>query len=153
MAKAEKIITTNQRTFLATMAVAVPAVAVMALTSPPRDPIFDAIDAHREAIAKFNTEHERPVAAGGPDGSNWHPAQAALMAEVAAAKALIETAPTTRAGLRALERHLHEDDSRLALHFIKRPFTVDGRRMGAVSGGSEGVDWLIAQRAAEIGTV
>jgi hypothetical protein len=35
--------------------------------------------------------------------------QAALWAEHAAAKALIETAPTTRAGLRTLESYLRED--------------------------------------------
>jgi hypothetical protein len=68
-----------------------------------------------------------------------------------AAKALVDTAPTTPAGLRALEVHLREEDSRLALNFIERPVMIDGRHACTFSGGPEGVDWLIAKRAAGLG--
>ena len=40
--------------------------------------------------------------------------QAAFSAQLAAANALIDTAPTTRAGLRALETHLCDDRTRNA---------------------------------------
>jgi hypothetical protein len=108
---------------------------------------FAAIDAHRKTAGKFQAENEK-LAAAGIDGANWMPSQAALLAEVAAAKALIGTAPSTRAGVQALERHLRED-SRLALYFIERTVTIDGCTSIA-SGTPEGVDWLIAKRAAEI---
>ena len=44
-----------------TLRAAVPAVAVMALTTPSADadPIFAAIDAHRETVGKFDIERER----------------------------------------------------------------------------------------------
>jgi hypothetical protein len=71
------------------------------------DPIFAAIAEHQASIQNADRENERLEAAD-PDG-DWRPTHAALMAEGAAAKALIETPPTTRAGLRALEDHLRED--------------------------------------------
>jgi hypothetical protein len=144
---------TTRRTFLSIVSAGIAAGATALAAVPalalPVDPIYSAIAAHREAIANFNTENAKLTAAGGPDVSDCRPAQAALSAECAAAKAVVATAPTTRAGLRALEVHLREDDSRLALHFIERPVTVDGLHMGTVSGGP--VDWLIAKRAAELG--
>ena len=74
--------------------------------------------------------------------------QAALMAECKTAKVVIDTPPSTQAGLRALEGHLREDDSRLALHFIRRTVTYDeGRRTATVG---DGIDWLISKWAAEI---
>jgi hypothetical protein len=74
--------------------------------------------------------------------------QAAVMAEYAAAGALIETAPTTRAGLRALESLLREDRSSSARWCIRMP-TECGYYLS--SDRPEGVDWLIAKLAAEIG--
>jgi hypothetical protein len=77
--------------------------------------------------------------------------QAALWAEHAAAKALIETAPTTRAGLRALESYLREDRNNNARMGIQMTGTMEsGRTYTWSSGGPESVDWLIAKRAAEI---
>jgi hypothetical protein len=82
------------------------------------------------------------------------PAQTALLAEFAAAKALIATAPTTRAGLRALAAHLREDDSFLALRFIQHPQTLEWcekfGKLTAEARDRDLVDWLIAQRAAEL---
>ena len=77
--------------------------------------------------------------------------QAALWAELAAAKALIETAPTTRAGLRALESYLRKDRNNNARMGIQMTGTMEsGRTYTWSSGGPESVDWLIAKRAAEI---
>jgi hypothetical protein len=109
MTKAKKLNTTNRRAFLA----AVPAVALAAaLPSLPADadPIFSKINAHREAAATFWVENSKltDVVAR---GNNWMPSQAAaaLMAAYAAGDELIATAPTTRAGVRALERHLRDE--------------------------------------------
>jgi hypothetical protein len=146
MTKAKESNTTTRRTLL----VAVPAVAVMALTTPSADadPIFAAIDAHREADGKVDTEHAKLVAVG-LDGDNWMPTQAALMAECAAAKALIGTTPTTRAGLLALEAHLRDDRHRSARWAIRIPVILDGFRATS-NCEQEAVDWLIAQRASEM---
>jgi hypothetical protein len=104
MPKANDFNTTNRRAFLRTMAVPAVAGAVMALTPPSADPIFAAMDAHRDRMEVTDRANER-LAAAGPDG-DYRPMQAALWAEHADARALIETAPTTRAGLRALDSYL-----------------------------------------------
>jgi hypothetical protein len=122
----------------------------MALTpSADADPIFAAMDAHRDRMDVTDRANER-LAAAGPDGDS-RPMQAALWAEHAAAKALIETAPTTRAGLRALESYLREDRNNNARMGIQMTGTMEsGRTYTWSSGGPESVDWLIAKRAAEI---
>jgi hypothetical protein len=114
------------------------------------DPILAAIDAHREAVGKFDTENERLAAAGGPDGSNWHPAQAALLAATAAKKALVDTAPTTHAGLRALEDYLYDEDNRSVVLCIEQTGTTEDGCTYITWGGPDSVRWLIAKRAAEI---
>ena len=61
------------------------------------------------------------------------------------------TAPSTRAGLRALEAHLREDLHRSARAFIKITFATEtGDTYTYANWGLESVDWLIAKRAAEI---
>jgi hypothetical protein len=65
-----------------------------------------------------------------------------------AAKAVVETAPTTAAGLGALADHLRQYfsyGSGAALQ-ISRPF--GGSMMG---GGRGAAEWLIAKRATELG--
>ena len=150
MPKAEEFNTTNRRAFLTTTAAAVVAGAVMALSpSAEADPIFAAMDAHRDRLDVTDRANER-LAAAGPDGDS-RPMQAALWAELAAAKALIETAPTTRAGLRALESYLRKDRNNNARMGIQMTGTMEsGRTYTWSSGGPESVDWLIAKRAAEI---
>ena len=86
------------------------------------DPIFAAIDTHRETVGNADRANERLTAAG-PDG-DWRPTHAALVAEIAAAKALIGTAPTTHAGLRALEEYLRRNDH--VSRGIERTVTTDG---------------------------
>jgi len=76
--------------------------------------------------------------------------QAALLAECAAAWVLIETAPTTYVGLRALERHLRDDRNCGAIHFIQHTFTTDGCTYTISGDLDQGVNRLIAKRAAEI---
>jgi hypothetical protein len=151
MAKATESNTTNRRALLS-MAVAIPAVMAPISLSADADPIFAAIDRHQETAGKVDTEAARLVAVG-LDGDNWMPMQAALLADCAAGNALIETAPNTRAGLRALDDHLRKDRNRNALWFVKRPILdgLDGRHLGFIASTEpEAVDWLIAKHAAEI---
>jgi hypothetical protein len=63
---------------------------------------------------------------------------------------MIDTAPTTQAGLRALGAHLLDDRYAHARGFIRVPpgrdymFSLDSTR------NQKNVEWLIAKRAAEI---
>jgi hypothetical protein len=76
--------------------------------------------------------------------------EAAIRAGNLAAAALIDTAPTTQAGLRALQSHLLDDRYAHARGFIRVPpgrdfmFSLDSTR------NHKNVDFLIAKRAAEI---
>ncbi|MDE5454151.1 hypothetical protein GWE18_15085 [Bradyrhizobium sp. CSA112] len=86
----------------------------------------------------------------GPENASHLPIEAAVAAELDAAKALINTAPSTQIGLRALEAHLREDRHRQARGFIARTHATE---IGTYTSGDwslENVDWLIAKRAAEI---
>jgi hypothetical protein len=121
------------------------------------DPIFAAIYAHRQAVTALETMNAKVVA---EDLHEWDgpfkiaPAglSIALSATLAPAEALMDTAPTTRAGLRAFEGYLLEDGMgpRMVRPMIKYPSTVEGITFISAGVGPEGVDWLIAKRAAEI---
>jgi hypothetical protein len=112
------------------------------------DPILAAIAEHRASVQKTDRANETLLAAG-PDG-DWRPTHAALVAENAAARVLIGTAPTTHAGLRALEEYLRRNDQ--VSRGIERTVTTDDGYTYTISGTPECVDWLVAQRAAEIAT-
>jgi|SRR5271169_2808669 len=114
------------------------------------DPIHAAISAQREAAALFDAEHA--IAAAGFPDADTQPMGAALMSELAAAKALVATVPTTPDGLLALERWLRDGRSRLALHCIEREVAY-GNRTATVIGGPEAIDWLIAKHAARLSAV
>jgi hypothetical protein len=121
------------------------AIGVASDTNPAPDPVFAAIDTHQEAAAKFHGENAKLGATDIDD------AQAALVAWAATAEALIGTAPTTRAGVRALDRHLREGDGRFAVNWIERPMTLaSGRTCMMIGGGPEGIDYLIGKRAAAL---
>jgi hypothetical protein len=62
------------------------------------------------------------------------------------ARALVDTAPTTAAGLRALSDHLRQYFS------FGSGFALCIRR-GMMGGGDGAAEWLIAKRAAELGIV
>jgi hypothetical protein len=115
------------------------------------DPIYAAIAAHREAVNRLNTAHAKLVAEGLTD-SNSQPVGAALMATFGCSAALIDTVPTTREGLRALESYLLEDGigPRMARQNIRYPRTVEGITFTSSDGSPESVAWLIGQRAAEL---
>jgi hypothetical protein len=168
MAKADPNSTTNapisdatsRRNFLtstAGIAAGATAIATVPALALPADPIYSAIDAHAESVRTVWTLHARLLRMIGGDmavaedlcrSPETRAVQAALLAECAAATALIETAPTTRAGLRALADHLRDDRYRSALWFIERTVRTDG----GFSYDSRGnIDWLIAKRAAELG--
>jgi hypothetical protein len=151
----------GRRKFLTKTAGALVALTGLALASPAiagRDPIFAAIDAHREAVTAFNALNakmieEALIASNGaplPLQSAPERLQAAFSALLVPAAALIDTAPTTRAGLRALERHLREDDSLWARRFIELPVTRNGITLTSRDESLESIDRLIAKRAAEI---
>src|ERR1700680_3246500 len=76
----------------------------------------------------------------------------AFSATLAPARDLIYTAPTTPAGLRALENYLLEDGMgpRMVRQRIESPRTVDGITFTAGEGSPEAVDWFIARRAADL---
>jgi hypothetical protein len=73
------------------------------------DPIFAALAAHVAANAEF--DRQIALAQAGRIGDDWSAIQAArvraaLVSAERAEKAIVETAPTTRDGLRALSDHL-----------------------------------------------
>jgi hypothetical protein len=113
------------------------------------DPIFAAIDTNRTTVARFWTEHTKIPPEGYPEVSDWQPSHDALMAWNLADKELVDTVPTTDAGLRVLETYLRNECTRSINHCIWRPLVVDGVVMGAHAGGldGEGIDYLIAMRA------
>src|SRR6266850_5995088 len=118
---------TSRRAFLATLAIAVPAiVAGVSLAAPLPDAIHALILAHRDAAAHFDVENAK-LADTGIIGDNWLPSTAALTAELEATRSLISCVPTSAVGLAALEAHLH-DHGRMARHFIpaRRLYDVDG---------------------------
>jgi hypothetical protein len=154
MPKANDQSTTNRRAVLSAMAAGVAGATALALAAVPSlalpvDPIFAAIAANVAAVA----EVDRLIALeeAGLIGDASSAIEAALRAEVAAAKALVATAPSTPAGLRALAAHLREDDSCLALIFIERTVTMDDGSTYRTSGDPESIEWFLAKRAAELG--
>jgi hypothetical protein len=74
---------------------------------------------------------------------------AAASTWMAAEWALMETAPTTRAGLRAFESYLREG-SRSLRQRIGHTVTRGGLTFTSYDGSQESVDFLIAKLAAEI---
>jgi hypothetical protein len=146
---------TSRRSFLTTAAgVAAGAAAAVPSHAIPVDPIYARIDAHAQSVRTVNTLHARLLRMIGGDmavaealcrSPETRAVQAALLAECAAGKALIETVPATRAGLKALEGYLRDDRSRNARWFIKRPITLDD---GGTYTRCGDVDWLIARYAA-----
>jgi HEPN domain-containing protein len=62
-------------------------------------------------------------------------------------RALVETAPTTRAGLRALEAHIFDDRYRDVRYAIEAPIEAYSAYGSADTTGRK---WLIAKRAAEL---
>jgi hypothetical protein len=147
MAKATLSNTTNMRTLLSTMAAGVAAgataghLAAVPAVALPVDPVFAGIDAHVTAMAEL--DHQVALyKAGATDGRTINAGDMFQCAKV-----VVETAPTTAAGLRALADHLRQHfgyGSGFAL-CISRPF--GGSMMG---GGVGAAEWLIAKRAAEL---
>ena len=119
------------------------------------DPVFPAIEAHLAAIAAAERQAALDYARlTGGDCSVLSDAALsnALVNGCMAAKALVATAPTTPAGLKALEDHLRQYFSygSGAALCIMRPLPGGG----GMHGGGEGAwEWLIAKRAAELGIV
>jgi hypothetical protein len=101
--------------------------------------LYAAIDAHFTAVAE--TDRQIALDEAGLIGDDCSAMQAAMVADWAAARALIGTAPTTLAGLRALDDYLRHSDARW---FVRRPGADPWDRL------ADPVNWLIAKRAAEL---
>lgn len=140
----------SRRSFLAISACA--ALAVTALPAIAQtDPIFAAIDEHRAAVRTFDSLANRVATREEADHTTII---SGVMAYYTAGRVLTETAPTTRAGLQALDRYLRDERNGQARNSIEYPRVRDGVVVGRSSGiGLEGVDYLIAKRAAELAAV
>jgi hypothetical protein len=153
-ASPQKIVDTTRRHLLTIAAGGAVAAAISAdaraYPGHAADPIFAAIDAHRASVETTDRLLELAELRG-MSADLYSVVHDSLRSERKTAKALTGTAPTTRAGLRALEEYLRRNDY-LSLA-IERTATTDDGYTYKHSGGPEGVDWLIAKRAAEIGAV
>lgn len=146
MPKANDQSTTNRRAFLSTVAagIAVTAVALAAVPALafPADPVFAAIDAHVAAI----TELDRQIALEQANlivDSRIISRAGARMCRCA--QALVETAPTSAAGLRAWVDYIRLDAPCVQMS-IRQP--IDGG--GWSYGSHDAVEALIAKRTAEL---
>jgi hypothetical protein len=112
-------------------------------TTNTLDPILAAISAHLAAIADLDRDAAL-YEAGAIDGSTVDAGNVFLAAQV-----VVDTAPTTAAGLAALSDHLREHFAygRGFALLISRPLP-GGSEHGGGEGAAEG---LIAKRAAELG--
>jgi hypothetical protein len=120
------------------------------LTGSASDPIFAAIAAHREAAATFLAVLG-VLSADADPYPDMRPLGAAIRARYAATNALIEMAPTTSAGLRALQAHLRDDRYSSDRPFIGLPVIFDDGRLCTIECRyPEAVDWFIARRASEM---
>ena len=157
---------TTRRTILAAgaaLAVAATLVTGAAIAMPAPDPIFAAIEAHRAACAAFDLVYA-PVRAAWPvqaidlvDVLDFDHIHAVADLETAATNSLLDTAPTTRGGLRALEAHLTDERSYLLRHLAWQRLNAEGHRFPRATEGREFNDapvaMFLARHAAALGVV
>jgi hypothetical protein len=121
-------IKTDRRHFLAIFASAVAACAGLAATGLPAiaaaDPIFAAIDDHRAAGRAFDAAFRVAWLRNGYGGGPSVSVECAV--EVAAIDRVIDTAPTTRAGLKALSDYLTEIRSGCISGMISQRLQAEG---------------------------
>jgi hypothetical protein len=123
---------------IAAIPTAIAAGTVTTLAAANTDPIFAAIEAHLQATQAL----DRLIAVGPYDRGTQ---DAAIANEHLAGDVLISTAPTTLAGLRALERHLRQERSAPAVFMsLGRPWMI---ATGRCIHTNHHVDMLIAKRA------
>ena len=68
-----------------------------------------------------------------------------MLNDIRVTEALVATAPTTQAGLRALADHLRPKEHRAAWLHIRWPFGS-----GMMGGGDGAGEWLLEKRAADL---
>jgi hypothetical protein len=124
-------------------------------TSFPADPIFAAIAAHQETIRTLDAtlaERQLIYKPGDLDAPELDPG--IVDAERRAAGVVVNTAPTTRVGLKALEAHLANDSSSLCWWWIRNQLVDEGQTFDYPCSGREyfsiPVARFVARRAAEI---
>jgi hypothetical protein len=132
----------NRRTVIAGAA-ACAALATVPALAVPVDPIFAAIDAHSKAAQTM----DRLIAAKAPSAARY----AAMDEEFRVGNIMIlDTAPTTRAGLRALEVHLRDPRNWGALFMaVVQPELTAGRLPASIDS-RENAKFVIAKRTAEL---
>jgi hypothetical protein len=125
----------------------------VAATQPkgcPVDPVHEAIRIHAQTVARTDAENARLTAAGGPDVADWSRLRSAFATEIAAGKALIATAPTSQAGVEALERHLNHTRYSSTVRYIRRKVEYEGHGV-VIVGGDAAAAWLVAGHRERLG--
>jgi hypothetical protein len=142
----------SRRNFLTTGAAAAGLVLASLPASAGHDPIFAAIDAH-VAATKAIDDAQAILLAVAPDplGPDCARMQAALWAGLAASKSLVETVPTTRAGLQAFASHLRDPRHHFVERHIHRTIELDDDGEYRLVGGRDAIEFLISRRKAELG--
>jgi hypothetical protein len=143
----------SRRHFLAIAAGAVAACAGLAMTALPAladvDPIFAAFDAHRAACAAFDTAFHAAWLRNGYGGGPSISAECDVLR--AAIDRVIDTAPTTRAGLNALSGYLAEGRGQSIAMMIDQRLQEEGILFeDNPYPWNKSVAFFIARRAAEI---
>jgi hypothetical protein len=115
------------------------------------DPIYNAMETHRAAAKAVDDQHAAILAIHPDVPDADHAAmQAALQAEIDAARTMVGVSPTTQEGLQAFADYLREPRQSEVSWYVDQTITVDGHTAIFTSafGGNEK---LIAQRTAELG--
>jgi hypothetical protein len=113
----------------------------------PDDPIHQVIASHAAAVRHADLESAKLDAAGDPEVSDWGALRYAALAAIDTGKAVVETRPTTLAGLDALGPHLRDKRYRRAALFIVRRVSCDDG-FAVIRGGEDGIVWLLQRHAA-----
>jgi hypothetical protein len=109
------------------------------------DPVHAAIAIHKAAASDVDARHVRLVAILPDMPEADHAAmQAALRAEIEAAKALIATAPTSPTGLRAMTEYLRQERQHGVSWYVEQTITVEGHTT-TMRSRTGGIEWRVAE--------
>lgn len=147
----------TRRTAITIVAGAAASVSIIGLAAatPTVDPIFAAIDSCKEAHKAFLLTYRRVKHL--PHDPRWAPLQSAFNAVGVSGRALIETEPTTMAGVQALDRFLRHprQPSHAGIRqrnwmagLIEYPVEFEGNVRTLQGPG--GIDYLIAKHTARL---
>ena len=127
----------------------------LAAATPTIDPIFAAIDSYKEAHKAFLTTYRRVKHL--PHDPHWAPFQGTLRAVAVSGRALIDTEPTTMAGVQALEKFLRHPSQPGHAGIRQRSwmagliqYDVEFEGKVRTMQGPGGIDYLIAKHTARL---